>query len=65
TEEWARDLGQVTHEARDAYAAARDIAEAAGPPVSGSPGTPVDVPGPPQERADVPERAKVEEGRFI
>ncbi len=35
TEEWARDLGKVTDEARDAYAAARDIAEAAGPPVFG------------------------------
>ena len=65
TEEWARDLGQVTDEARDAYAAARDIAEAAGPPVSGSPGTPVDVPGPPQERADVPSKPERDAGRFI
>jgi NADH-quinone oxidoreductase subunit B len=65
TEEWARDLGQVTDEARDAYAAARDIAEAAGPPVSGSPGTPVDVPGPPQERADIPAKADRDAGRFI
>ena len=68
TEEWARDLGEVTPEARDAYAAARDIAAAAGEPVSGAPGTPVDVPGPPQERAEVPdrrERTERDRGRFI
>ena len=78
TEEWARDLGKVTDEARDAYAAARDIAadaesagqanpsKGSGHPVSGSPMGPQDVPGPPQERADVPARKqKVEQGRFI
>jgi NADH-quinone oxidoreductase subunit B len=65
TEEWARDLGNLTEGARDAYAAARDIAEAAGPPVSGSPGTPVDVPGPPQERANVPSKPERDAGRFI
>ena len=68
TEEWARELGTVTLEAMDAYAAARDIAEAAGEPVSGAPGAPVDVPGPPQERADVPgrrDRAERDRGRFI
>ena len=68
TEEWARELGTVTPEAIDAYAAARDIAEAAGEPVSGAPGTPVDVPGPPQERADVPDRRDRidrDRGRFI
>jgi len=68
TEEWARDLGEVTPEALDAYAAAREIAEAAGEPVSGAPETPVDVPGPPQERADVPDRRdrlERDHGRFI
>jgi NADH-quinone oxidoreductase subunit B len=68
TEEWARDLGEVTPEALDAYAAARDIAEAAGPPVSGAPGTAIDVPGPPHERADVPDkrdRIERDRGRFI
>jgi NADH-quinone oxidoreductase subunit B len=68
TEEWARDLGKVTPEALDAYAAAREIAEAAGEPGSGAPGTPVDVPGPPQERADVPDRRdrlERDRGRFI
>jgi NADH-quinone oxidoreductase subunit B len=78
TEEWARDLGDVTDEARDAYAAARRVAADAesagesepgrgtGHPVSAAPMEPVDVPGPPQERADVPARKqKVEQGRFI
>jgi NADH-quinone oxidoreductase subunit B len=68
TEEWARDLGAVTPEALDAYAAAREIAQAAGEPVSGAPETPVDVPGPPPERADVPDRRdRIERarGRFI
>jgi NADH-quinone oxidoreductase subunit B len=68
TEEWARDLGEVTPEALDAYAAARDIAAAAGRPQSGSPETPVDVPGPPKERADVPDRRdriERDRGRFI
>ena len=68
TEEWARDLGEVTPEALDAYAAAREIAKAAPPPASGAPGTPVDVPGPPQDRADVPDRRdriERDRGRFI
>jgi NADH-quinone oxidoreductase subunit B len=68
TEEWARDLGAVTPEALDAYAAAREIAEAAGEPVSGAPEAPVDVPGPPQERVDVPDRRdrlERDRGRFI
>ena len=65
TEEWARDLGQVTDEARDAYATARDVAEAAGHPTSASPLTPVDVPGPPAERVEVAERPQSEQGRFI
>ena len=51
TEEWARDLGQVTPEAIDAYAAAREIAEAAPEPE-----VPVEETGSPQER---------DRGRFI
>ena len=51
TEEWARDLGQVTPEAIDAYAAAREIAEAAPEPAA-----PVEEVGSPQER---------DRGRFI
>src|SRR5690606_30613797 len=50
TEEWARELGVLTDEARDAYAAAHEAAKQAGPPVSGEPGGPADVIGPPQER---------------
>ena len=64
TEEWARELGELTPAARDAYADAREVAASA-EPASGAPGTPVDVPGPPQERADVPARRDEDRGRFI
>jgi NADH-quinone oxidoreductase subunit B len=67
TEEWARDLGQVTDEARDAYATAHEVAKTTplAESVSGSPERDADVPGPPEERTEAPQKPKVEQGRFI
>jgi NADH-quinone oxidoreductase subunit B len=66
TEEWARELGVITDEARDAYAAAHEAAKQAGVPVSGEPGGEVDVIGPPQERTEaVTDRAERDRGRFL
>ena len=67
TEEWARDLGNVTEEASDAYATAHEMARHAplAETVSGAPRRSADVPGPPTERADVPQKPEAEQGRFI
>ena len=74
TEEWAHELGELTADAEKAYAAAREAAEQIGEPISGEPGGPADVVGPPQERTEAlqeekplsrEERVKRDKGRFI